>query len=340
MPVIWERRFNLFKLLILSVCVMTAVLAFLPSKAYAIANPDAIAIYEPATRVFQNVFETGDMLFITRYNVEYGVTPTEDPEASFTMSLYGTDGTTLITQRGIPAYGYNLVSIYQTATQAAALTWGSTYWVKIMGSPALFGTLTENTNYVQVQLSNPNSWIIGTADETEDYLYIHCVNVAEDIEIDAVVTWLATTSSGEVLNTTGRLNFLAAIPGLNVAVPGLFQANSETIEIEHTASTGAYAATLDMPTMLGVDLNAAFEGIGDWLNISGQMVGAIFIALIMALVAGLVYIYTGNGTAAMVISLPILIIGAWLGMVPLAIFFTIIICVVAYMGYHLYLRQV
>ena len=113
----------------------------------AIANPDSLTIY--TAKVFQNIFETDDILFVVSYHIGYMVEPTEDCDDAFLFSLYDTNGTTLLAQRQVEYYQYNLTSLYFDATAAAAaLTWEANYKLKIMGNPVLFASLEEGTNVI------------------------------------------------------------------------------------------------------------------------------------------------------------------------------------------------
>lgn len=318
--------------LVASVCLIT------PAKpVLAIANPNSITLH--TVKVFQNVFEASDILFVASYDVYYASEPTEEAEDAFSFNIL-TSGGSLLGTRPLEYYQYNLTSIYYDATAATALTWGTEYTARVTGNPALFSTLTEGTNMASIILSDATNWIEGTESETEDLLYAHCIDIAEALEDDWSTTLIVQSAAGKVLNTTGRTTFLDAIPALDVAVPALFQLAVGTFEIERDTGTGAYDTTLSMSSKAGSAIASAFNGVGSYFGTTGQTMGGLFITLIAMIVAGFVFFYTGNTIAAMVLAVPMVVMGNWMGLVPLVITFIAAMVLVTYMAYHLYLRGI
>ena len=147
------------------------------SSVFAVANPTNISLH--TSKVFQNLFETGDMLFVASYDVDYTVEPDESAPETFLINLIDTDGSTLLMSRAINYYQYNVISIYATAAQVASigLTWGSEYKVRVTGSPAHFGTLTEGTNMRTKTLSE-SDWNADGVSTSDELLATHIVNLA------------------------------------------------------------------------------------------------------------------------------------------------------------------
>ncbi len=319
--------------------IIAGIVAFvlIASPAFAIANPDSIAI--TSKRVFKNVFEADDMLFVLYYDVAYAALPAEDANAAFLFNLYGTDGTTLLYSRGIEYYNENIISIYLDATAAAALTWGSAYVVKLTGNPAMFASIVEGDNLVTQSLS-PAEWISGTLDTTPDFMYTYLYSVMEAMEAALATTITVSTSEGDVLNSTGRVYFVDGIPGLDAKVPQLFQTSVSNIEVDSIVTTGNLATELAISTQLGASIANAFTLMGSWLGISTAMAGGLFIAGVCLFAMYLVYLYSGSTTASLVLAIPFLLIGTWSGLIPLAIMYTVAILVVAYMAYHFWLRSI
>ena len=328
---------KLLKILILGLvaagCVIIPV-----TPVFAISNPDSIAIN--TWEVFENVFEADDMLFVVSYDVDYTIEPTEDASDAFNFQVLDTDGSTLLASRPLSYYQYDLTSIYLDAAQAATLTWESAYSLRILGNPALFGSLVEGTNMVTKVLA-PSDWnTTTTLGDTEELLYIHFVAIATALETDRTATFLVDTAGGQVLNTAGRIIFLTAVPAVDSVVPDLFQQAGGFFDTTRDVGTGAYDTYLTYNTQIGTRLAASFDGIGAYFGTSGQTMGALFIVLVALMVAGIVFFYTGNTIAAMVLAVPMMVMGNWLGLVPLAISFIIVMMFVVYMAYHLWLRGV
>jgi len=328
------RALSKTKLLLLPLLViLLLVLAVEPVSA--VANPDNIALY--TCKAFQNIFEADDILFVVSYKVGYTSEPTEPAQDTFQVAIYNTDNSTLIQPRALNEYQYNVHSIYFNATAAASLVWGAEYNVRVMGNPAFFAPI-EDVTMDTMKLSPDANWISGTATTSKVLLKDHCLDLAQDLELAWGLPLTTATPDGDVLNSTGRLTFLAAIPRLDWAVPDLFQVVVSAMSIGQQERTAAYETTTSVATQLGAATKSAFDGIGDYLNVSGQTVAAIWIMLFVLIVASIVFLNSGNTTAAMVLALPILLIGGWTGALPLAVLFSIGVIVVVLMGHFIWLR--
>lgn len=298
------------------------------------ANPDSITLH--TIRVFQNIFEDDDVLFMASYDVEYATEPDEPAKDTFSLAVYDTDGTTLIKSRPLNDYQYNVHSVYFSATQATSLTWGNGYKVRVMGSPSYF-PMTEDTTMDTTSLSSFH-WIEGIMDTSRDYLCNHCLDLAATLEDQWAITLITTTPERQVLNSTGRIVFLAAVPGLDWAVPDLFQVATRTIPVTKQESTRAFAEELSVGSQLGSRIKEAFEGAGSYIGVSGNMVALMWIGLFATTVASIIFLSSGNTTAALVLTIPIALIGVWAGAIPMAALFAVGAVVVVYMGYHVFLR--
>jgi len=299
------------------------------------ANPDSITLH--TVKVFQNIFETNDVLFVTSYDVAYTTEPDEPAKSTFNLAVYGTDGTTLIKSRPLNYYRYNVHSVYFTAAQAPAnLTWGSEYKVRVMGNPNFF-PMTEDVTMDTMTLSSW-SWVEGAATASRDMLKNHCLDLAATLENEWGITLIITTPEKQVLNSTGRTTFLDAIPGLDSAVPDLFQVAIGAITVTHQERAAAYEDELTIESQLGTQVKNAFAGVGNYLGVSVGTVAWMWIGLFMVVVASIVFLNSGNTTASLLLTVPIALIGVWTGAIPMALLFTVGVVIVVYMGYYIYLR--
>jgi len=326
----------MIKKIIRASVIAVAGMLLLAPPVLAIANPDDIIIH--TGKVFQNVFEANDMLFVSRYDIKYDPTPEPDEPAgdAFQYVLYLPDGT-LIASRPVNYYQHNVISIYLDATQATAVTWAEeAFLTRISGNVGLFGLGVLENKWLA-----PADWLTGTEAQTEELLYIHCLELAEVLEADWAITLVVTTAEGDTLNSAGRIVFTEAIPGIDIVCPALFQMASGTADIgDKATATGAYDVSLSMSARVGTAIANAFSGIGAYLGISGQMTGGLFIGLIAVTVASIVFISSGNTIAAMVLTIPFVILGNWTGLVPLVFTFVVAIIIITYTGYHLWLRGI
>ncbi len=307
------------------------------SHALAISNP--VHIILNTVKVFENIWVAGDILLIGEHNIDYALEPTQNAEDAFQLQLRSTDNTTLIRLTGATDYQWNLTSIYFSPTQATAnITWGNAYYVRISGNPAMFGTLTEDTNMDTVPLA-PTDWNEDETLTSKELLIDYCLDVAARMEDDAGITLITTTSSGEsVLNATGTTIFLAAVPNLDDTIPELFQITSGTAIITAGNVTAIYENETTILLKLGSQIADAFSGIATWLGISAGMAAGMWIVLFMLTIASIVFLNTGNTTGAMILAVPVAVMGGYLGAIPLTLLFTVGIFLVAYMYYFFWLR--
>ena len=300
----------------------------------AVADPDSITLH--TAKVFQNIFEDSDMLFLVSYDVDYASEPSEDAIDTFQLSLYSAAEAEMQT-RVLNYYQYNVHSIYFSATDAAALVWESSYKIRVMGNPAFF-TPTEDTTMDTITLSSTD-WISGNMSDSRELLRLHCLNLAQTLEDEWSLTLIIVTTDGQVLNSAGRITFLDAVPTLDTAVSNLFQVASSTVTVTQRDRVSTYEGELTLASKLGATIATAFEGIGtNVLNISGQKVAFLWISLFALIVISIVFLNSGNVTGAMILSIPVFIMGTLVGAIPLAILFIATSIVVVYTGYHIWLR--
>lgn len=309
--------------------------AGLASPAYAIANPDAISI--ESYKVFQNVLETGDMLFVLYYNVGYTVEPTQEAGESFTFSVY--DGATLKQSRALNYYQYNLISIYaDAATVTAKYVWGTGYTLRIAGSPSLFGTITEGVNMASVTLTAGDYIPYLSISENQALIKAYLLDITEALENAWAVTLIITSPDGQCLNSTGRAVMLDAIKGVDTIAPGLFQLSSGQMPIEWDTHPGTLGSELTISSKLGASINTSLSGLGTFFGVSGQMVGGFFAIITVMFIFGIVFAYTGSTISGMILSVPIIIFASWAGLIPLYILYIATLLVVMYVFYHLWLQ--
>lgn len=302
------------------------------------ADPDSITLH--TARVFQNIFESDDMLFIASYDVEYVSEPDEDASAAFQLAIYDTDGSTLLSSRELNYYQYNVHSIYLDADLADGLTWESEYVVRVMGNPVYF-PMTEDTTMDSMTLSASTHWLSGTTTNSRALLTQHCLDLAAILEDQWEIALIVTTAEGQTLNSLGRTVFLDAVPGLDSALTTLFQVSISTLEGlegEDITYVGTYETETSVSARLGTQIATAFTNFGETLNVGAQSAALLWIAFFALTIISVVFLSTGNTTASLVLVVPVLILGAWVGAIPLALLFIITMLVVVYMMYHIWLR--
>lgn len=368
------------------------LLVAVTSPTFAIDDPTDTSI--KGVKVFQNTFEDDDMLFFVRYDVNYGSDP--DPPASdtFVVALYDTDGTTLLYQRPLNYYGFNIISIYLTPVQAGALDWGGEYVIKVMGNPSIFGELVEGVNMATRTLSPLHDYYSGDMETSREGLGIFCIATARILQDDP--SWPTLVTDTSKLNAAGAIAFNEAVPGLYTVCPtiystavlpptmltvtrtviltgviagspftasetvtglpseatGTFITGSEaatTIDVTHSTVTmfrvddvvtgGTSGATITVSGVVvgeleeaargrtGTRLRNALDNFGAWLGISGNAFGGIALFMFFAICAGFVFSSTGNVHGAILVSLPIIFIGNYMGLLSFAITWILVVIV-------------
>lgn len=256
----------------LAVLLALSVFALLFTPAFAIGDPDYITIGD--AYAFRNILESGDILMFLRYDVSYSTVPDEDAESTYIMAIYDTDGTTLLHTRPLNYYEHNVISIYLSADNND-LTWGSEYYLRVMGNPAVFPVLTEGTNMRTRTLSG------GDYAATEDFGGV-LISQAAILEDDWPGVTLLTAS--DLLNVTGAKYFNDAIPGLTQMLPDIFSEQTLTFPFTRSTynNTGINRTIDNLPT----SLNSAIRGMDDIFGITNHNWGGFAWTLLAGLIVG------------------------------------------------------
>lgn len=320
--------------------VIAITLVLLPCTPVYALPPNPTSIDLNTAKIFENIFLTGDILVVGEHDIHYTVNITEDPEDAFQLQLRSVDNATIKKIRGATDLEWCLTSIYFSPTQVTSdnIVWESAYTVRISGNPAMFPLLVEGTNMASKVLA-PTDWQEDGIMSSKELLTEYCIDIAARMEDDLGVTLLTTTIDGEsVLNSTGRVIFLLAIPGLDSAIPDLFQVSSSTPSFPTNTVNATYENETTIALKMGTQIEAAFAGIATFLGVSTQMAGEMWLLLVMLTVASIVFLNSGNTTGAVVLAIPIAVMGAYLGAIPTALLFTVGMFMVAYMFYFIWLR--
>ena len=80
-------------------------------------DPTSISI--ESVRIYQNLWQTGDQLYVVEYKVMYNTTPLIEPKDVYLVGIW--DGAVLRASEPLKSYGYNVTSIYLNAP--SALNW-------------------------------------------------------------------------------------------------------------------------------------------------------------------------------------------------------------------------
>lgn len=315
-------RQRLSKLVLLLAIIFPLILVATP--VYAISDPDSISV--ESTKVYEGLWEAGDMLFLVEYKVMYTVDPTEDPQDTFLLGVW--EGAVKGPDRALDYYQHNFTSVYLTAAQVASFgyEYGDELKIRVTGNPSFFPSLTEGVNMKTVTLTSGH-WLKGTTlEETRQYLADWCIILAETFE----TSWgTPLLTSGGRLNPTGTVKFKEAIPSLDEVCPCIFQVYSTYPEYGDPTYGSAFSDELESRT--GARLTGVLAGLGQWTvgkPDMGGLVGGILLAILFFVLAGRIFIATNSVPASIAVGFPFILVGNVVGILSLAITFVAVFLIV------------
>ncbi len=295
----------------------------------AIINPDSISFASSGAgryKVFENVHETGDMLFVAESYIPYTVTP-DDYTASeaFSFQILNVAGDTVLLQTAITDYEDTVISIYQTAAQVitAGLISATLYKFRLTGNPSIFGATVEGVNMATKPLTAPDWTDQSEFSGIESWLYSFLISVVSNIEVSSGATHTAPVGGVRYLDASGATLFLAGIPSLNVFLPEIFLVVAVPMTDTDPTSTGAYQVTINPVAQLGANIGASVANMSDFMGVSTTTAGIIITSLLAFIFLPVIYWKTKNGTVSMIAASLFTIFCGYLGLFPLAIAFII-----------------
>lgn len=327
------------KRLILASLLATIVVLSVVMPVWAIANPDSITM--PRYDAFANVYETGDMLFECETKVVYAVPPADASTLTFAFQVLDAAGVVIFGQQPLFAYQNKLASYYFSAAQVTALglVKGTQYKLRITGTPAYFPVPVEGTSMVTSTLSAgfPSaSWIdesgvpITQRTQANDALIMFNINIAKDLQTyDSPASPYWTTVQGaDYLTQVGTSLFLQGVPFLMNYVPQLFQSGSTNNYVSPVPTSGAGQTNLTTTNQLGANIANAITNMGAFLGFGPTMAGFALTFFLMIICSIVVYAKVQHPVAPLAVSIVILVVGGYLGMITLSILFAFAIVMV------------
>jgi len=326
--------------IILVVCLALIVFA---TPVYAINNPDSLTI--PYYQVFYNVLETGDMLITAESKLIYAVEPTDyTANQAFEFDLLNVSGTDLLASVALAAYGDRPIGIYLSATRVTtlALTVGTAYQLRIMGNPLIFPTQAGNTAFVTLDASDYTDQLLGVDGgvPSSNNLRNGMITIANSMETydTPVDSYLVNVQGYTYLTSAGGDLFMAGIPALSTMCPILFATGVNAMDSQAPETTGTYASVVTPAQQWGSTVANGLTNLGIYLGISQALAGSV-ILLILAIMLG-VYVYskTESGITLILLIAVVPFVGAYLGLMPMALAFIFAIIIVVLVGYFFYAR--
>lgn len=376
---------------IISIVIIALFAVTIPVYA-AVSNPDSISFGsgdEGKYKVFENVLETGDMLFIAEGLVEYATLPSYDADELFLFEVTNAAGTEIYVATSINEYGDRPISIYQTAAQVTAkgLGAGTSDGLRIRGNPLIFPSGAGNTANVTLVASD---WIDYSVFDNDVYngMRLFCLDIADNIEdydspaIDYVENidgtdylsarknplqsgYVSVSSNTTAVSSTGDSDnsteysgatttvtyvyasalisgvdiFMEGIPGISTMCPILLASGSTVMTSDPPVKAGTYGDSLTSLAAWGAITDNGITQIGNYLDISHDMAGALILFVLTAALGVWIYKRTESGLATLLVLIGAMpIFGVLFGMLDMALMFIGVIGVVILFGFYFYNR--
>ncbi len=294
-----------------------------PVLGVAISHPDS-APSITNININRYLVASGDMCITGLYTIPYATLPTTidsswTADKAFLLRLISTDGVTELGQitpyvHFVSGYRQGVFSFYFSPTTAP--TWGLAYIIRISENPALFAAPQSWDTTI------PASSYTSFTSQADNQADLSDKVIARSHTLESVYssTLLSTSGARIILSVpTGENYFRGVIYGLQAMAPSLYLVQSSSIDmtptIWNTANFDAYAARF-AGTWVGTAQNATATqfGLSDQLVMSipmmlGCLVAVIFSSLLVRKVE-----------PGWIIACVLLMMGALLGWVPMAIF--------------------
>lgn len=262
----------------------------------------------PKAAVFESYLETGDMLFCIEGNNTEAPYYSDDPIQNYwDLQLWDSGNTTLIASTPMRQWGDRPSSLYLSADQAAGLTSGSTYNLRIIGN-------YTGAASVSYQLTTAD-WKGTDKYRLDDWMR----GVATSMETTDSATYLVLSSETNtyVFNDESGSMFELGIPALKDVRPDMFLVSLQGTQYNEKTWTNAFTTSRNWETVMGADLVARLNAAGGLISLSGkQLFTWIFVAMFGLAVVSLALF--SSGVMSLMIAMPLLLMGAWIGVVPIA----------------------
>jgi len=295
-------------------------LTLIASPVLAIGTPHDLQIN--SVYVFQHCLETNDQLYLVEYFLDYDIDAdplTDDnPDENITEAYLGRlmDG---IDELGVIApyayydlgYDEGIFAIYFSADDPDLPTWESVYTMKLEGNPTLVWDAGVPTTSVAVF----DLWSSSTSiTDTQDELTARILYIADQLEIAWGINMVDSTGTGSYLSNYGEEYFTNAIPNIQAMAPKAFAGSTTSPEWEYKEATTGYA---DDRADSVVDTPFDMTPVADWWGVSRMWASSLFFIMGGIFILYCILSPSGNYKPLVLLSVPLVIAGGYLGMLPL-----------------------
>lgn len=269
--------------------------------------------------VFESYVVSGDWLItINTINDYPGYSENTNPQQYFNVQLLDVAGANVLAATTLKSYGDAVCAIYLSPSMVSALTYGSAYIIRMIGSfagtPSITYTLqhtASNEDWQGSDLSNLDQWCITTAKLINTY----------DGNTTNEYTTKSSTTGKEMLTTEINSVFIGGIPNIMDIRPDLFETSTSKPVYDKGTATNAYdnfygvnGWQIQVGSTIASDANAW----GAVLGISARQF--LSLGIWIAYILAMFFIFVNKAGAetifAVIICIPILFIGWQFRIIP------------------------
>lgn len=258
------KRLQIGILLLIGVALLLSA-----TPAYAVTPPPDSDPIVNSKKVYRNLLEDGDRLFVIYANIPYAEPPDEPVTETFVWELIGTDGETVLGSTVGYAYvnsgyGYNVYSLYFPAADALEWQPDPPYTVRLQGNPTAGFADLPVYNYT---VTDGDYTLFSLPDDVRTELAIDILVIAGDLDVQwglEGTSLITEDETGQVLSIFGQSFFRGAIYSIQALAPALFPLAVTNIDLEDREWDEAYAGEL------------AEQYSGTWVETAREAGAALF----------------------------------------------------------------
>lgn len=321
---------TVIKKLPIALTLVFGLLVLAASPAYAIEDPTSISLTTPI-QVYHNLLETGDTLFIVKYNVVYPVEGNPDEkisEAYLGILLDESDeqvGATSPYAFWNEGYGYGIFSLYFSSGE---VTWEEDYKIQLVGNPGL--SWDGDPPIVIATSLNWNS--------TNSGLGNYVLTLADELEVAWDINLVETTSSGIKLSSTyGEAYFTTAIPNLRLVAPEVFATSMEVPQFVVEEHPRIYMEQL-LDRWVGTEYDEAFTDLATYFSLPRAVLTGGFFFILAIVGSFLIMRSTHTAKPLPLFIIILLILGALSGFLSALVPILMAVGTAIFIGYILFYR--
>ncbi len=281
------------------------------STVFAIDHADTFEII--SATAYGSAIESGDILVVVQYDIDYSSIPSEDAGQAFMLHYFDASATPEQRASASPyvfvnsGYGRGVMSIYISASNVTnfGITWADADSAQLTGNPALFASPQTLTEAI--------TWSAQTSPAAT--LQTDIRDMAAALEIQSEWAGVTLLDESVLTDPDGEKYFANAVLNLRTMAPALFAASLGSPDFTERTHGTTYADSLDS-FWTGTALENNWDALADWFNVPTQMLQTMFVLAAAIGVGAWVSRTTGEGLVLLPVAGVVLVGGTLINWVP------------------------